>query len=127
MTTPITPTPELLAIEAKLKDAIRDTLDGHADTDGRDYNERLTTALYKAVMAVWKDSFGTIIQSAMGQEAFAAAMAQSIVVPTIREAEDTLNDDHDDPKTHDMYRPGLRRATRTLREIRRTIEAETKP
>lgn len=127
MTTPITPTPELLAIEAKLKDAIRDTLDGHADTDCRDYNERLTTALYKAVTSVWKESLGTIIQSAMGQEAVAAAMAQSIVVPTIREAEDTLNDDHDDPKTHDMYRPGLRRATRTLREIRRTIEAETKP
>lgn len=120
--TDIKPTPELLAIEAKLKDAIRGALTEplKADTD-------ILDRLYKAVTSVWKESLGTIIQSAMGQEAFAAAMAQSIVVPTIREAEDTLNDDHDDPKTHDMYRPGLRRAARTLREIRRTIEAETKP
>lgn len=103
------------------KQAIGDAIDA---CSGRNREYRIN-AIYDAVKGKLAEMMPAIIEQAMQDPKTITAMAEQVVIPMINEIENLINDDHDAPTTQDLYRPGLRRAARTLRNVRRDIQKET--
>lgn len=95
--------------EPRLKAAITNAL-----PDGPD-------AVYNAVVTIWKEAVPALVTEAMSQPSIQQETVKGIAVPLIAEVEDAINDAHDDPKTADTERSGLRRASRIARNVRRAI------
>lgn len=107
------------AMAEQMREAISVALHPYVTTEDHD---KACAAVIDAFKARLVDDLPAIIGQAMAAPEYLAAMTTTLVVPLLREIEDGLNDDHDKPSTKVYNRPGLRRAARTIREIRREIE-----
>lgn len=110
------------AVQTAIRDAYRD---GRTIPVGEDREEYLVERIHRAVMKAVAAATPTIINEAMETPAVATAMINSLLIPTLRTLEDEINDEHDKPNTPDSHRPGLRAASRMIRNTRRAAEEET--
>lgn len=95
-------------------------------TDGRTREYRID-AIYKAVNATTATFLPSAIAGAMTTPQTQAALAVHFAVPMLREVEDAIREDHDNPHTPEHDRPGLRRANSLVRGIRRSVEEGSAP
>lgn len=111
-------------IDTALRNAIRAGLEASHDADGSDLDR--DTTILTHVKNTLNTLIPALVDAAMREGAAINAMTTEFVIPMLATLEDEINDDHDDPKTDAMYRPGLRRAARLIRETRRAATKDTK-
>lgn len=113
--------PQPPAVTTNVKNAIRRGLE-HANIPNPD---TATDAVATEVATVVKDALNVAAAEFLKTPAYITAVTTHVIVPLLREIEDEINDDHDNPKTPETMRPGLRRATQTIRRIRQRITEES--
>lgn len=96
-----------------------DIVEGTAFIDGD--TQALIDAIHTAVQAHLTKHINTAIEQALAAPETIKSITVDIIAPILTELEDAIDDDHDHPKTPDLYRAGLRRASRTIRNARRDL------
>lgn len=105
--------------------AIREAFDTWADREeaapGLDV-DWIVERVYASVSKAHHAAMPALVSEAFQQPAVQEQIMANLVPGVLAELEDSINDEHDSPKTDDVYRPGLRRAARLVRETRRAAD-----